>query len=108
MEKEEPKELPSWDELMTEQKPAIELFDDKEHVVVFLNDKPIETQSKKFKGKKVYLFSVEENQEAKTLIVTSLRLAVKLKALSPLKSKVVTIKGVGKSTDRDYEVAEKQ
>ena len=100
----EPKELPTWDELNTEQLPAVELFDEKEHIVNFLVDKPIETISHKFKGKKVMLFGVIENSDKKTLIVTSIRLAVKLKTLDPLKGKTLGIKRTGERTDIDYEV----
>ena len=97
-----PKDLPEWDELNPEQLPAVELFDNKEHVVTFLVDRPIETISHKFQGKKVMLFNVTENNEKKTLIVTSIRLALKLKALNPLKDKILGIKRTGERTDIDY------
>jgi len=100
----EPKELPIWDELITEQLPAVKLFDTNEHTLNFLVDKPTETISHKFKGKKVMLFSVKENNEPKTLIVTSIRLALKLKVLSPLKGRTLAIQRIGKSTDTDYNV----
>jgi len=99
-----PKELSAWDELNTEQLPAVELFDNNEHVVTFLVDKPIETLSHKFKGKKVMLFGVTENNEKKTLIVTSIRLALKLKAFGILKDKTLGIKRIGERTDIDYVV----
>ena len=100
----EPKELPGWDDLVTEQLPAVELFDTNEHILDFLVEKPIETISHKFKGKKVMLFGVKENNESKTLIVTSIRLALKLKALSPIKGKTIAIQRTGKSTETDYNV----
>ena len=97
-----PKELPAWDELNTEQLPAVELFDNKEHIVTVLVDKPIETLSHKFKGKKVMLFGVTENNEKKTLIVTSIRLALKLKMFDTLKGRTLGIKRTGERTDIDY------
>lgn len=100
----EPKELPAWEDLNTEQLPAVELFDNQEHIVNFLVDKPMETISHKFKGKKVMLFNVKENNEQKTLIVTSIRFALKLKALSPLKGKTIGIQRTGKTTDIDYNI----
>jgi len=97
--------LLGWNELGV-QKKAVELYDNNEHVVKFTENTPKETSSKKFKGKTVYLFEVIENDELKTLIVTSLRLGVKLKQLAPLQGKVVSIRGFGRGTDRDYEVKE--
>ena len=102
----EPRELPLWDELNIEELPAVELFDEKEHRLVFISDKPFETTSQKFKGKRVMLFTVEEEGVRKTLIVTSLRLALHLKRHAPLNGKTITIQRIGKSTATDYEVSE--
>lgn len=101
MEPNETKELRSWEDLKPNQE-AVELFDDKEHVLEFLSDRPRETESKKFKGKKVFLFDVKEGKEEKTLVVSSLRLALKLKQIKPLNGSLVSIRGTGKGTDRDY------
>ena len=98
----EPKNLPAWEELNPEQLPAIELFDNAEHIVTFLVDKPIETVSHTYKGKKVMLFGVTENNEKKTLIVTSIRLALKLKMFDTLKGRTLGIKRTGERTDIDY------
>lgn len=102
----EPKELPNWDELVTEQLPTVEMFDEKEHTLTFLVDRPFETASQKFKGKRVMLFTVEEQGIKKTFIVTSLRLALHLKRHAPLMGRKLTIKRIGKSTAIDYEVSE--
>ena len=104
----EPRELPLWDELNTEELPAVELYDEEEHRLTFLSDKPFETTSQKFKGKRVMLFTVEEAGVRKTLIVTSLRLALHLKRHAPLTEKTLTIQRIGKSTSTDYEVSEVQ
>ena len=100
----EQKELPAWDEIRTEQLPAVELFDEKQHILTFLVSKPYETVGHKFKGKKTFLFDVEENKVKKTLIVTSVRFAVKLKLLDPLKGKTIQIQREGLGTDIDYAV----
>ena len=104
----EPKELPSWDELVTEQLPTVEMYDEKEHTVTFMVDRPYETASQKFKGKRVMLFTVEEQGTKKTFIVTSIRLALHLKRHAPLTGKTLTIQRIGKSTATDYEVSEVQ
>lgn len=105
-EKTEPKELPKWDDLNTDKLPGVELFDGKKHAVTFLAERPFETESKKMKGKKVMLFEVMEDSVRKTLIVTSIRLAVELKKLAPLKDKTVIIARVGQGTNIKYEVDE--
>lgn len=103
----EPKELPSWDNLMTEQKDAVELHDMEEHILLFEVDSPREGESKKFKGKKMMFFDVQEQGTPKTLIVSSIRLAVKLKQHIPLKGKTLSIRRTGQRTDIDYIVEEK-
>ena len=100
----EPKELPAWEEIRTEQLPAVELFDGKEHILTFMVNKPFETTGHKFKGKRTFLFDVKEEGQPKTLIVTSIRLAVKLKALKQLKDRRIAIKRQGKNTDINYDV----
>lgn len=103
MENNRTKELPKWDDLRTERLPGVELFDKKDHRLVFLKDDPYETTEKH--GKPLMIFDVEENQVNKSLFVSSIRLAVKLKRISPLTGKVVVIKRLGEKTDIDYEVS---
>jgi hypothetical protein len=102
----EKKELPTWEDLNTEKLDAVELFDEKEHTIAFKVDVPRETTSTKYKGKRVMLFDVMENAQDKVLICTSIRLAIKLKELSPLYGKVITIQRKGVNTAIDYDIAE--
>jgi len=98
-------ELPNWENLTTEQTPAVELFDNNEHIVEIKQVTPKEVESTKYKGKKMYIFPVKEGEEDKSLIVSSIRLAIKLKALDLKEGMKVGIKSNGKAgTDRDYEV----
>ena len=94
----------SWDNLRTEQRPGVELFDEKLHVVFFQVDKPFETTSQTYENKPLYLFDVLERDIEKTLIVSSIKLAVEIKKYTPLKGKTLKIQRSGKGIKINYKV----
>ena len=96
--------MPGWDDILTEQLPAVELFDNEEHILTFLVDKPYETMGKTY-GKPIKLFNVMEDGVEKTLIASSIRLVVALKKFSPLKDRTLGIQSNGQmGIKRDYSV----
>ena len=98
-------EMPEWEDLTTVQLPAVELFDMKKHELVFLSDKPRKGTDKW--NKRIHIFAVSENKEKKTLLVSSVKLAYKLKQIQEkqgLLNKIITIQRQGEGTKIDYEV----